>query len=555
MGEEIFNRVEEEIMGILNNFSKVLDVEIEVVNEEGIRLFGTGLFRERINSKVSEPIYDRALRDLESKIIENPKHSKDCEICLNSRGCIKKILLCTPIFWGEKRWGVMAIMGLTEIQREKILKNILEYREVLETLSEIVYTKLFALGKNRVYKEFFYSLREGSLVIDKNGIIEDINRSAMGMFPGLTYFKDRKLDFLRIEDNLFNLRISGVSVKVKGRIFGAEDRTMIVFEEYHENKSDKLPGDFLVGKSKVMEQLRKQIKQVSKMNIPVLLRGAVGVDKRAFGEIIHNSSERASKAFIHVNCRDELEKDLEKKIFGSYTKGSLDAGAIERARGGTLFIDEIDSMGIESQRRLLDFINRGRIISRRTGDEIEVDTRIMVGTNEGLISLVENHNFLEDLYYKLTVSTIVLPTLENRREDMEEILEYLVEKYSRKLEKRITYFEKRAMDVLANHKWTGNWKEVENTVEYLVGTSEGGRITLEMVPNYIKSGEAPVEKIRDRRVRKLSEVERDEILNALNQYGQDTESKKIIAKKLGIGIATLYRKIENYQIDKFLKNR
>ncbi|MGX6591171.1 sigma 54-interacting transcriptional regulator [Cetobacterium ceti] len=553
MREAIFNENEERIMEILGNFARVLDVEIEVVSNEGIRLFATGLFGERLNKKVREPIYEVILKDLESKIVENPRRSKLCLGCLNKSHCVKEILLGVPIYENNKKWGVIGLLGMTESQRERVLKNIGEYLETLKILGKLIEEKIFTKGKNKIYKEFFYNLGEGSLVIDENGVIEDINRSAMGMFMGLKYFQGRKLEFLRLEDNIFNLRISGVAVKVKGKTFSSEGRTMIVFERFDENNQVKLSEDFLLGKSKVMEDLRKQVIQVSRVNTPMFLRGAVGVDKRAFGDIIHNSSERRGKPFVYVNCRDVLERKLEKKIFGEHLEGSLEIGAIERARGGTLFIDEIDSMGVEIQKKLLDYLNRGRIKSRKSESEIEVNTRVIVGSNESLLTLVEEHKFLEDLYYKVAITTIVLPTLERRREDMGDIIDHLVDKYSKKFNKKIEAFEKKALDLLINHRWTGNWKEVENTIEFLVSTCES-KITLDLIPAYIKNREGHLEKMKSRRIRRLAEVERDEILNALIQQGQDTESKKIIAKKLGIGMATLYRKIENYQIDKFLKN-
>ncbi|MCJ8342398.1 MAG: hypothetical protein MJH09_06060 [Cetobacterium sp.] len=246
MREAIFNENEERIMEILGNFARVLDVEIEVVSNEGIRLFATGLFGERLNRKVREPIYEVILKDLESKIVENPRRSKLCLGCLNKSHCVKEILLGVPIYENNKKWGVIGLLGMTESQRERVLKNIGEYLETLKILGKLIEEKIFTKGKNKIYKEFFYNLGEGSLVIDENGVIEDINRSAMGMFMGLKYFQGRKLEFLRLEDNIFNLRISGVAVKVKGKTFSSEGRTMIVFERFDENNQVKLSEDFLV---------------------------------------------------------------------------------------------------------------------------------------------------------------------------------------------------------------------------------------------------------------------------------------------------------------------
>jgi transcriptional regulator with PAS, ATPase and Fis domain len=219
-------------------------------------------------------------------------------------------------------------------------------------------------------------------------------------------------------------------------------------------------------------------------------------------------------------------------------------GLIEVAHGGTLFLDEIGAMPIELQAKLLLFMEAREI--RRVGgeDSIEVDVRVIAATNVDLRRMVAERAFREDLLYRLDVVKLVLPPLRQRKGDVPLLVHHFMEKYTAEMSKQVLGITNGAMRALLNHEWPGNVRELQNVIERAVIFAEGRRIGVEDLPFQTDFGDDDVgDELKD----SLRQFERQHIMSSLRRYGYD---KAETAKRLGIGISSLYRKLDELQIPK-----
>ncbi|MCI0471791.1 MAG: sigma-54 dependent transcriptional regulator [Candidatus Aminicenantes bacterium] len=243
----------------------------------------------------------------------------------------------------------------------------------------------------------------------------------------------------------------------------------------------------IVGSNPKMLKIYELIDSISQTDSTVLISGESGTGKDLIARAIHNKSERAGKEFISINCGALPENLLESELFG-HTKGAFtDAykdkiGLFEVAHKGTLFLDEIGDMSQKMQVKLLRAIQERKI--RRVGgnDEIEVDVRIISATNKDLAEEMKNGNFRSDLFYRLNVISIRVPTLRERRDDIILLLQYFLKIYNRRFNKNIEGIDKEALEVFLNYSWPGNIRELENFVERAVALEKDKYIGIRSLP-------------------------------------------------------------------------
>ncbi|UFJ39957.1 sigma 54-interacting transcriptional regulator [Brevibacillus humidisoli] len=307
----------------------------------------------------------------------------------------------------------------------------------------------------------------------------------------------------------------------------------------------------IVGKDGGLRRLVQLAQKAAESDLPVLITGESGTGKELFAQSIHNESGRAGRPFVPVNCAaipaDLLESELFGYEAGSFTnaKKSGKVGLFEVADHGTLFLDEIGDMSLDLQAKLLRVLQEQKI--RRIGDtrERSINVRIVAATNKDLQHLVAKGNFREDLLYRLQVIRLHIPPLRERREDIIDLIDWMVKGTSCRLEER-------TMQVLQQYDWPGNVRELKNAIDYAVCMADGSEISVESLPQWIVK-RVPADDQPKRQVTKLKEVleeaERGAIQVAIEQYGSDVEGKKKAAQALGISLATLYNKINRLQVD------
>ncbi len=320
--------------------------------------------------------------------------------------------------------------------------------------------------------------------------------------------------------------------------------------------SDRYHLRSIVGSSAAMRTVYDQIEKVLESEITVFISGESGTGKELVAKAIHYASLRSDGPFIDVNCAAIPEGLQESELFG-HEKGAFTGavathpGKFEQAGGGTIFLDEVGEMSPAAQARLLRVLQE-RVLQRVGGVEtIELDVRVVSASNRDLAAMVEEGSFRQDLYYRLVVFPIALPPLRDRREDIPALVEHFLEKHARDAGKRVTQVESEAMEALATHGWPGNVRELENVIHRTLLVSSGLELTLGDLPPGIIDGssaagptvESAPAAVAENQCKSLEELERDAIIQAMDKNRGNLSD---VARQLGIGRSTLYRKLEQY---------
>ncbi|GAB6154644.1 hypothetical protein JCM17380_33940 [Desulfosporosinus burensis] len=286
----------------------------------------------------------------------------------------------------------------------------------------------------------------------------------------------------------------------------------------------------------------------------VLLRGESGTGKEMFARAIHKESLRKDGPFIAINCAAIPENLLESELFG-YEEGSFTGakkggklGKLELANNGTLFLDEIGDMPLALQAKLLRVLQNKNIERIGGAKQIPINARVITATHRNLKEMIKENRFREDLFYRINVIPINIPPLKERPEDVELLLNFFIRKYSILLNKNFMTFTYEAMEILQSYSWPGNVRELENAVEYTVAITKADEIGIENLSIQFQSTMPERQSLQIMHNQTAHEIDREQLRSLLEQFGQTTDSKREIAKNLGISLATLYRWIKKYKL-------
>lgn len=300
----------------------------------------------------------------------------------------------------------------------------------------------------------------------------------------------------------------------------------------------------IVGKNEKIIQAIGFAERVAPGNSTVLLLGETGSGKEVFAKFIHERSKRKQQPFIAVNCSAFTRELLEGELFGykegAYTGATRDKkGLIEVAAGGTLFLDEIGELPAELQAKLLRVLENGEYIKLGDTKISKANVRIIAATNRKLQEEIEKGNFREDLFYRLNVFTINVPSLRERLDDIPLLADFLLGELAAKNGIAKPSVNKTAMQLMQQYAWKGNVRELKNILERALVLQDNNEILTEHLPFEIQQSSASTNSIS------LSDVEKQHIKKILQSTGWN---KAKAARLLQIGLATLYRKMEEYQI-------
>ena len=302
----------------------------------------------------------------------------------------------------------------------------------------------------------------------------------------------------------------------------------------------------IIGTSPLLDRALEVALRVAPTDLTVLVTGESGVGKEFFPQVIHAYSARKHNKYIAVNCAAIPEGTIDSELFGhekgAFT-GALEArkGYFEEADGGTIFLDEVAELPHSTQARLLRVLQTGEFIRVGSSKVQKTNVRVVAATNVNLQEAIAKGRFREDLFYRLSVFTIRLPSLADRPEDIEEYVRHFVGQFSQRMACRIVSIDPEYVRLMRRHAWRGNVRELRNVVERSMIMAEDGRLTAGDLPADFRGAEGgdaddPVS---------LGDMERRHIAKILKYTGGN---KTEAARLLGIGIATLYRKIDEYGI-------
>ena len=335
---------------------------------------------------------------------------------------------------------------------------------------------------------------------------------------------------------------------------GLERQALVVRVAEMEAQLDERFGlERLSGHSRAIVGVMEQVRHVASTRATVLIEGETGTGKGLVAQAIHQNSPRRGERFVWVNCGALAEGVIESELFGRGTRAErgsggafTDAGALRRGRfeladGGTLFLDEIGELPPTVQVKLLRVL-QDRSFERVGGSEtLKVDVRLVAATNRDLAAEVKAGRFREDLYYRLSVVRVQMPSLRARPEDIPLLVEGFIREFDREHGRRVTGITRGALERLVRHPWPGNVRELRNTVEGMVVFAEGRRaLDLSDLPDLLREVESAGERLELRVGMTVEEAERQLIAATLRHCGND---KPRAAAMLGIGLRTLYRKL------------
>lgn len=305
----------------------------------------------------------------------------------------------------------------------------------------------------------------------------------------------------------------------------------------------------IIGTSEKIKKVFELIEQVAGKDSTILIEGESGTGKELVARAIHKKSLRANKPFIRINCGALNENLLESELFG-HEKGAF-TGAIRRKKGrfelanhGTLFLDEVSEVSPAMQVKLLRVLQEGEFERVGGEDTIKTDVRIIAASNANLKKLISEGKFREDLYYRLSVIPIVLPSLKERRDDIPLLSNYFLEKLAAKYKQDKKYIEETGMNLLLSYSWPGNIRELENLIERLFVISKTKKIDAGLIKNHLLN-DTPISKsnVNQQLDAALSNYEKQMINEALKKANW---VKSRAANILGIKTSALYYKLEKY---------
>jgi DNA-binding NtrC family response regulator len=364
-----------------------------------------------------------------------------------------------------------------------------------------------------------------------------IETSVQAMYDGAYYYiaKPYKIEEVRqiTKEALFKRRLRLENIQLKETL-----------------KKQQRISD-IVGKSAAMMDIQKTIHQIAPSDINVLVLGESGTGKELAARSIHQLSPRSEKEFIAFNCGSFTEELMANELFGhekdAFTGATkAKAGLIKVANGGTVFLDEIGDMPLSMQVKLLRVIQEKEFLPVGGEVLVPVDVRFIAATHRDLKEDVEKGNFRQDLFYRLNVITIKLPSLTERHGDIPLLAHHFLSKKSKAMNKDVQNIKKESMELLCQYSWPGNIRELENVVERAVALANGPEISVGDLPDYIINLSVETYRRQGSEVPTLEEQQKNYIKWVLDKCeGNKTKAAKI----MGIDRVSLWRKVKRYEIE------
>ncbi|MNJ93590.1 Nitrogen assimilation regulatory protein [compost metagenome] len=379
------------------------------------------------------------------------------------------------------------------------------------------------------------------LIKERYPIVEIILLTAYGNIPdGVRAIKNGAFEYITKGDD--NNRIIPLLYKACEKVALARR-----VQQLEKRLGDKLSFDKIIGKSSAIKAAIGMAQKVAVTNTTVLLTGETGTGKEVFAQAIHQASSRRERSFVAINCaaftKDLLENELFGHKSGAFTGATKDQrGLFEEAHLGTIFLDEVGEMALELQAKILRVLETGEFLKVGDSKPTKVDVRIIAATNRNLEAEIASDHFRSDLYYRLSVFTIELPPLRERIEDIATLAQYYVDIFALKSNLKPLRMTPEFVQALEGNLWRGNIRELKNVIERSVILSEGGILGVEGLPfgeREYREGASVLSNFL------MSNMERQHIQRVMKHTNGN---KAEAARLLEIGIATLYRKIEEYKI-------
>ena len=590
--------IDDKIQSLSESLSSILNVSITVVDENLLRVAGTGDFYHRINESSPEnSLFASVLKSGKFEFNVFDKDNSVCHSCSYVDACKEHKSMIYPIKVEDKNIGVVCFASFNQDQDHLLVSKKEEYMDMLKHFAETIEKEIISIRMvNKLnmgiaeINAIINSINSGIIILSKEQRIIYINSKAIRSLN--INFSVNKIINKKIGDIISNFKVEEtnnkelignwtIGNKIIKVLYKAShiilDRknisTLINFDALDEiiniamtyNNDNIITFDNIIGCSQVIQAVIDKAKIAAKSDSTIFLHGTSGTGKELFARSIHNASYRKNGPFVVINCATLPENLIESELFG-YEKGSFTGasqkgkiGKFEQANNGTLFLDEIADLPLHLQAKLL------RVLQEKTIDRIgstaptSINVRIISATHKNLEEMIKRNEFREDLFYRLNVIPLHLPSLRDRNEDVLLCSEYIIKKLCQKMNKPQKHISADVEAKFLSYSWPGNVRELENVLEYAINFSFNEEITTEDLPEYFLNNIIKmvsdeeftnIGPIEINNLKTLDEMEKEYekklLRKLLSVYGDSTEGKVKISKKLGISITTLYRKLNDY---------
>ena len=581
--------IKQDIQHIAEAMLSVLNIDVTIVDEKLERIAGTGTYLNKIGEKINRhSAFKKCLEEQILIYIDDAKRNQICKECYNNEHCKEFAEVCCPIVLDGHSYGVVGLIAFNEDQSFRIVNNAKDLTNFLGKMADLISNKLKAQNKTeelelekKKLEILLNGMNKAVVSIDIKGNIDKYNLKFKetfnikddkletgNIFEILDFIKETsEKDFKKYRTGIFSYEKNGrnlkgiyninkivVKNKLKGYVIDFIENKEAIKNYNKINKDYKITLDNIIGSSDVMAHTKQKALIASKSSSTVLIEGESGTGKELFARAIHNHSNRTDYPFVTVNCAAIPDNLLESELFG-YEEGAFTGarkggklGKFEIAHKGTIFLDEIGDMSLHLQGKLLRVLQERELDKIGGKSNISIDVRVIAATNRNLERMVQEGHFREDLYYRLNVIPITLPSLRDRKEDIPFLIDYMIKEYSQKLDKDVVGIDEDVKSALVDYSWPGNVRELQNIIEYSINMSSSRILTLDIIPNNIKVQYYDDVKDKKEEIRTLEDLEKEAIQKAMNKFKNYKKDKELVANALGISRATLYRKLEKYNL-------
>ncbi|MGI8316886.1 sigma-54-dependent Fis family transcriptional regulator [Halobacillus mangrovi] len=576
------------VQNIADAIASVLKIEVEIANHNFIRVAGTGEQKSGVLHQMEgDLVYQSAVRTGSPVIIENPGFESVCKRCLFYQDCSETGEICSPITYKGDPIGVIGLLAFNEDQRIRLFENTDDILKFLEKMANLLASKLHehemleqVTNNSLKMTKMMNLVEQGIIMVDEQGNLAEMNVKAK-MLLGInekttSEFQKKVCKFLKKIDFTYQNKRQTVSLTINGQeqqllvtlqnlvtsqraseyllIIQAVEEIQHLADKAVEEK--KKSFESIIGISPQQKEVKEYAFKASQSHSSILIQGESGTGKEEFAKAIHRASPRNDQPFITVNCGAIPDHLLESELFG-YEKGAFTGanqtgkpGKFELANKGTIFLDEIGEMPTQLQVKLLRVLQQMEVERLGSTKTKPVDIRVIAATNRNLQGMVEDGMFREDLYFRLNVIPMMIPALRSRKEDILALSDYFIEQFNEQFNANVLGFGKEVKELMLNHRWKGNVRELKNFIEYLFNFIQNGWITLEEAESIIsrkldieKQGQSPSPSFS------LEKMEKETIEKALIYVKKNELPIEQASELLNIGRATLFRKIKKYHID------
>ncbi len=567
--------------------ASALNMEVEIFDYNLVVVGATGRIRSKIGFKQETAHVSRYSLDTGSSCtIEIPGQHSLCSDCTIKDDCFCTAALVCPINMQGVIIGTISLLSFNEEQRTILLSQQGQFLDFIARMGELLAGQaqlneaLNQLAMNEKYlKTTIDSFNEGILAVDTDcritytnktteKLLKNIDKILIGK-PLQKYFPDSSLPAViktrkpiskgevsyKSDNHEYTFVYSAYPILLDDDVVGAV-KIIRSIDEITEQAAryaghhEAVTFDDIIGNNILIKKLIEDAKTVAASRSTVLLLGESGTGKELFAKAIHQASPYKNRTFQAINCSAIPEALLESELFG-YEEGAFTGarkggkpGKFELADGGTLFLDEIGDMPFYLQSKLLRVLENNTLERVGGTKKHSFNVRIIAATNQNIELMVQEGRFREDLFYRLCVIPLKLPSLRERPDDIIYLAEYLLEKYCFLLGKNIRLIDKEVEEVLLNFDWPGNVRQLENVIEYAVNFEQEEILQKNFLPQWLFDNSYQAESVQQLKT-KTKEWETTQIKKLLNEYGTSLQAKKAIADHLGISITTLYRKLKN----------